>query len=144
MLIYGLLFIVIENVSKNEYGYYSKSSLCRIKKSRSKAVRPGSDVDSSLEMSRIESEKDDVEAGLSGNTSQKLGSTKLNSSDEDKEIMRDGNEVLQIKDIKKSFGSNNVLESVNFNLYKGEMLCLLGANGAGKSTLFNIILDNIE
>ena len=52
--------------------------------------------------------------------------------------------MVSIKDIKKSFGSNTVLEGVNLDIGKGEILCLLGANGAGKSTLFNIILQEEE
>lgn len=47
--------------------------------------------------------------------------------------------VLQMNHITKCFGSNIVLEDVNFILRKGEVHALLGANGAGKSTLMKIL-----
>lgn len=47
--------------------------------------------------------------------------------------------LLEVADISKSFGGNQVLTSVSFTLEKGEILGLLGPNGSGKSTLLNTI-----
>lgn len=47
--------------------------------------------------------------------------------------------ILSIKGINKSFSSVKVLENINVNLKKGEILGLIGENGAGKSTLMNIV-----
>ena len=44
-----------------------------------------------------------------------------------------------MKKINKSFGANNVLTDVSFQLEAGEICALLGENGAGKSTLMNIL-----
>ncbi len=49
------------------------------------------------------------------------------------------NMKLEMKEISKSFGSNLVLDKVDFSLQGGEIKALLGENGAGKSTLMNIL-----
>ena len=46
---------------------------------------------------------------------------------------------LEMREIVKSFGANDVLKKVDFNLKGGEIVALLGENGAGKSTLMNIL-----
>lgn len=46
---------------------------------------------------------------------------------------------LEMLNIVKSFGANDVLKNVNFHLFGGEIVALLGENGAGKSTLMNIL-----
>jgi len=52
------------------------------------------------------------------------------------EIMR-----LEVKDIKKSFGDNEVLHGVSFDVESGKALGLLGRNGAGKTTTMRILMD---
>lgn len=55
-----------------------------------------------------------------------------------------GREVLCVDSISKSFVENNPLfEDVNFNIYKGEKVGLIGPNGIGKTTLFRMILGDI-
>ncbi|MDD3334181.1 MAG: sugar ABC transporter ATP-binding protein [Eubacteriales bacterium] len=51
---------------------------------------------------------------------------------------------LEMKNICKSFGSNDVLKHVDFHLNEGEICALLGENGAGKSTLMNILGGVLE
>ncbi|MFD1040653.1 sugar ABC transporter ATP-binding protein [Virgibacillus byunsanensis] len=46
---------------------------------------------------------------------------------------------IEMKNIRKSFGTNNVLKDVSFSIQGGELCALLGENGAGKSTLMNIL-----
>ena len=47
--------------------------------------------------------------------------------------------ILEMRDVRKSFGSVHALRGVDFSLERGEITALLGDNGAGKSTLIKII-----
>lgn len=47
--------------------------------------------------------------------------------------------ILEVKDITKKFGPVTVFHDVNLELYRGEVLALVGENGAGKSTLMNVL-----
>ena len=47
--------------------------------------------------------------------------------------------LLEMKEIKKSFGATRALSGVSIGVDSGEVLALLGENGAGKSTLINIL-----
>lgn len=47
--------------------------------------------------------------------------------------------LLQMKNISKFYGENQVLKDISINIKKGEIHGLVGENGAGKSTLVNIM-----
>jgi len=57
-----------------------------------------------------------------------------------------GNAILNIKNLIKRYGSSkvNAVNDISFDVYAGELFCLLGVNGAGKSTTINIICTLIE
>ena len=46
---------------------------------------------------------------------------------------------LELKNVKKNFGSTKIIRGVNLKIKKGEIHSLIGPNGAGKSTLYNLI-----
>ena len=47
--------------------------------------------------------------------------------------------MITIKDIKKSFGSLEVLKGIDLHIDKGEVVSIVGPSGAGKTTLLQII-----
>ena len=46
---------------------------------------------------------------------------------------------LELKDVRKSFGSSEIIRGATLQVAKGERVAVIGPNGAGKSTLFNLI-----
>jgi branched-chain amino acid transport system ATP-binding protein len=47
--------------------------------------------------------------------------------------------ILEVKNLTKKFGGLVAVSDVSFQVYRGEILGLIGSNGAGKTTLFNMI-----
>lgn len=54
------------------------------------------------------------------------------------------NKVLSVKELRKSYGSKEVVKGISFDLDKGEILGLLGPNGAGKTTTINMITTLVD
>lgn len=52
--------------------------------------------------------------------------------------------MIEIKNLKKSYGNKKAVDDISFTVEKGEILGLLGPNGAGKSTTMNIITGYIS
>jgi len=54
--------------------------------------------------------------------------------------------ILQIKDLKKSFGDNQILKGISLDVKQGEVVVILGSSGCGKSTLLRCIngLETIQ
>ena len=53
--------------------------------------------------------------------------------------------ILEMNDIKKSFGNLNVLRGISLNVDKGEVVSIIGPSGGGKSTFLRCatFLDQI-
>jgi len=49
------------------------------------------------------------------------------------------NPIIEIRDLKKSFGKNEVLKQINLDIYPQEVLCIIGSSGSGKSTLLRCL-----
>lgn len=47
--------------------------------------------------------------------------------------------ILEVKNIKKTFASNQVLKGIDFELEKGEVLVIIGSSGSGKTTLLRCL-----
>ncbi|HSW53484.1 MAG TPA: ATP-binding cassette domain-containing protein [Ignavibacteriaceae bacterium] len=55
-----------------------------------------------------------------------------------------GNVVIKMEHLKKSFGNNHVLRDINLVITKGENLAILGQSGTGKSVLIKCIVGLVE
>ncbi|HEY4964137.1 MAG TPA: ATP-binding cassette domain-containing protein [Candidatus Saccharimonadales bacterium] len=53
--------------------------------------------------------------------------------------MTDKKYAIEVKNLTKSYGSNDVLRGIDFRVEQGSMLALLGPNGAGKTTTIRIL-----
>ena len=53
--------------------------------------------------------------------------------------MEEKTAAVSMKNITKTFGSVVANRKVNLDIYKGEILALLGENGSGKTTLMNML-----
>jgi len=47
--------------------------------------------------------------------------------------------ILQIKDLRKSFGDREILKGINLDVYKGDVICIIGQSGSGKSTMIRCV-----
>ncbi len=47
--------------------------------------------------------------------------------------------ILSVKNLKKTFGKNEVLKGIDFDVEKGEVISIIGSSGSGKSTLLRCI-----
>ena len=47
--------------------------------------------------------------------------------------------MIQVKNLRKEFGTKVAVDDVSFNVEKGEVLGFLGPNGAGKSTTMRMV-----
>lgn len=50
-----------------------------------------------------------------------------------------GNDVLTVEHLEKSFGSHTLFSDIDFEIFRGERVALIGANGTGKTTMLKII-----
>ena len=60
------------------------------------------------------------------------------------EYLKSGNDVLMGRGLTKHYGENQVFNNLNFTVYRGERVALVGVNGAGKSTLSRLISRHEE
>jgi branched-chain amino acid transport system permease protein len=59
-------------------------------------------------------------------------------------LQSDAQHAIQLEDVRKRFGSLQVLEGIQLTARRGELVSLVGPNGAGKTTLIRCISDGME
>ncbi|TAN11159.1 MAG: ABC transporter ATP-binding protein [Burkholderiaceae bacterium] len=52
--------------------------------------------------------------------------------------------VLEVHDLRKTFGGFHAVDGVSFNVEKGSIHAVIGPNGAGKTTLFNLVSGHLR
>ena len=54
--------------------------------------------------------------------------------------------IIEVKNLHKSFNDIQVLKGINIDIYKGDVLCVIGASGSGKSTFLRCLnlLENVD
>ena len=57
---------------------------------------------------------------------------------------RSGDQVLQVRELSKSFGDRTLWDSVGFFIKRGERIGIIGANGTGKTTLMEVLLGRAD
>ncbi|MEG0874119.1 MAG: amino acid ABC transporter ATP-binding protein [Clostridiales bacterium] len=49
--------------------------------------------------------------------------------------------ILEVRNLKKSYGNIDVLDGINFSMEKGETIAVIGPSGGGKSTMLRCIIN---
>ncbi len=54
-------------------------------------------------------------------------------------VKKDGDVVISVKNLEKSFGKISVLRGIDYEIKKGEVICVIGPSGSGKSTFLRCL-----
>lgn len=54
------------------------------------------------------------------------------------------NKIIEVKDLAFGYDRNTFLKNINFTIYKGEIVGLIGGNGAGKTSLVKLMLGLLQ
>ena len=48
---------------------------------------------------------------------------------------------VEVKNLTKKFGDLLVLDNISFDVYQGDLLCVVGPTGCGKTTFLNSLIE---
>ena len=54
-------------------------------------------------------------------------------------MMENKETMIKVRDLKKDFDKTSVLKSIDIDIYKGDVVCVIGASGSGKSTFLRCL-----
>lgn len=58
--------------------------------------------------------------------------------------VQSGRDVLRVENLSKSFGDKELFSDIDFQIFQGDHIGIIGPNGIGKSTLFKILLKKVQ
>lgn len=58
--------------------------------------------------------------------------------------LKNKNKIIEIKNLSHSYGTKQIYNNLNLDIYAGSVFGLLGKNGVGKSTLINILMGYLQ
>jgi phospholipid/cholesterol/gamma-HCH transport system ATP-binding protein len=56
----------------------------------------------------------------------------------------DNSSIIEVRHMVKSFGTQRVLNDINLDVYRGEIMVIIGGSGCGKSTLLRLLIGSLE
>ena len=56
----------------------------------------------------------------------------------------DNTSVIEVRHMAKSFGTQRVLDDINLDVYRGDIMVIIGGSGCGKSTLLRLLIGSFE
>jgi ATP-binding cassette, subfamily B, bacterial PglK len=78
---------------------------------------------------------------------EKFNKNKISEKQESsKKVIKDFNNNIKFENISFKYHSQSdlILDNLNFKIYKGEFVCLIGKSGSGKTTLFDLLTNLIK
>lgn len=117
----------------------TKKSTTTTKKTTTTAKKPAAKKTTTAKKKTTTVEKEIGKVMRAAKKSGEMTAGKVTVKPKVKTPKHNGQLLMKVNDIKKSYGKVEVLRGINFDLYGGERVAIVGANGAGKSTLSEII-----
>ena len=58
--------------------------------------------------------------------------------------MDENSSIIKVRHVAKSFGTQRVLDDINLEVHRGEIMVVMGGSGCGKSTLLRLLIGSLQ
>ncbi len=129
---------------KGNYSSWLEQKDARLEQEQNKEASRQRAIKSELEWVRQNPKGRQAKSKARLNRFEELNSSEFIKRNETMELyipvgQRLGDQVIEFKDVSKSFGDRNLYDHLSFAIPKGAIVGIVGPNGAGKTTLFRLI-----